>query len=128
MAASSTVRLVPETERQNTDDSESTKIGSPSPFYGTERGPAGDRFSLVSELVSSYFHDMENMHEYGADGKPRMHFCEDPRGMREDREESAPIERKPQLSWFLTLFLLTTVTVVCHFIVSVADPLVHPVF
>lgn len=85
-------------------------------FYGADRGPAGERFSLVSELVSSYFAEMDNMHEYGDErfykGDPtsmrsKVHLADDARPVHEHKQT----ERKPQLSWFLTVFLLLVVTV-----------------
>ena len=101
--ASSTVRLVPETERMSqsspvseTDDStKESPQPTPSPFEGLKGRSPGERASLVSELLTSYYADIELL-EYAE--------------QQEAKEEL--VERKPQLSWLLTLTLLLVVTVV----------------
>ncbi|KIP05832.1 hypothetical protein PHLGIDRAFT_73597, partial [Phlebiopsis gigantea 11061_1 CR5-6] len=90
-AASSTVRLVPEGERYvpsspGSDDSGDSKTNSPCTPFGPG---AGDRLSLVTELL-----------------------CDDARPVRDANDADTPLEeQKPQLSWFLTLFLMASVTV-----------------
>lgn len=77
---------------------------------------------MVTELVSSYYTDGEHIYEYGSDEhfykspealsmRSRVQLCEEARPVRHEKD-SVPDERKPQLSWFLNLFLLTSVTVV----------------
>lgn len=107
-AAASTVRLVTEAERCSPDVYPSSGIESPGSSWSGSQ--PGDRGSLVTELVSSYLTDM------GSDGeasptqaRSRITLRDEPVPPRERRSK----EREPQLSWFLTLFLLTVVTVVC---------------
>lgn len=98
--ASSTVRLVPEPS----PGSPISELGDPlkdspqpssGPFQGLEGRSPGERASLVSELLSSYYADME-MLEYAE---------------QQEAKKEEPVERKPQLSWLLTLVLLLVVTV-----------------
>ena len=127
-AASSTVRLVPEGERYapsspGSDDSGDSKTSSPCTPFGPG---AGDRFSLVTELVSSYYTDGEHIYEVeheeqfyknptvtGPGVRSRVQLCDDARPVRDTNGTETPLEeQKPQLSWFLTLFLMASVTVV----------------
>ena len=52
---------------------------------------------MVSELLSSYYADIELL-EYAE---------------QQEAKKEEVVERKPQLSWLLTLILLLVVTVVC---------------
>lgn len=94
--------------------------------------PSPDRVSMVSELVSSYYADMENEAQFmsprtlgGESMRSKVQLCDEPRPLRRMMEVSEMEEKdgeylhakKPQLSWFLTLVVLTVVTVVrclCH--------------
>ena len=113
MAASSTVRLIPEADRRSpespgSDESDFEKPPpSPRVFLNAERRMPSDRFSLVSELVSSYFAELENMQEYDAEAEQKRKEEE-----QRAKEEKEAEERKPQLSWFLTILVLLVVTVV----------------
>ena len=102
--ASSTVRLVPEAERMSpsspvSETNDSTKESpqpTPSPFEGLKGRSPGERASLVSELLTSYYADIELL-EYAE---------------QQEAKKEELVERKPQLSWLLTLTLLLVVTVV----------------
>ncbi|PSR75557.1 hypothetical protein PHLCEN_2v9037 [Hermanssonia centrifuga] len=104
-AAASTVRLVPEGERRR--KSEDTNSGSPGSTWGGS--PAGERVSLVSELVSSYLTDMGSEEQEG--NRTRIHLHEPLPPVREPKESHEEKTGEPELSWFLTLVLLTVVTV-----------------
>lgn len=131
-AASSTVRLVPEGERYlpNSPDSDDS-LADPGKTEddSVESSPVRERFSLVTELVSSYYTDGHNIYEFAPEEhfyknpesrlaglRSRVHINEEahPGHARRDDNDDSPLEEgKPQLSWFLTLFLLCSVTVVC---------------
>ncbi|GJE88646.1 sodium/calcium exchanger protein-domain-containing protein [Phanerochaete sordida] len=101
--ASSTVRLVPEAERASPnspvsdidDPIKDTPQINAGPFQGLEGRSPGERASMVSELLSSYYADIELL-EYAE---------------QQEAKKEEPVERKPQLSWLLTLILLLVVTV-----------------
>ena len=133
-AGASTVRLVSEVEHVSPMDED-----SPSPCSSRSESPSpphpADRASFVSDLVSSYYTDLDPMHErstfagsregfYGKGIDPRsmrsrIQLCDEPKVLRrrtmqpsESMEDVVSSAEKPQLSLFLTLFLLLVVTVV----------------
>lgn len=117
-----TVRLVSEAERCK--PSEMERCDSACSRNG--QTPSPDRVSMVSELVDAYYADLENEGQFmsarspGAEStRTRIQLCDEPRPMRRrmtervaEEEEEGLNARKPQLSWFLTLVVLTVVTVV----------------
>lgn len=116
LAAGSTVRLVPEIERE--DSLLSTSSSSPDGSWGHKH--AGERASLVSDLVSSYLTEMhspgdrEEPYNGHADNfRSRVTLVTDtPHPRERDEAEARMKKREPELSWFLTLVMLTIVTVV----------------
>ena len=142
-AAESTVRLVSQTDR-GTPSNEGEYYTTSSPdekgsiiAEARDASPAfsADRVSVVSELVSSYYGDTETLYErprYDGSGnsvyghgllngestRSRIQLCGEPKPVRTPPQVNADRTgfntRQPQLSWFLTLVVLTVVTVVCH--------------
>ncbi|KAI0690168.1 hypothetical protein BC835DRAFT_1417988 [Cytidiella melzeri] len=135
-ASASTVRLVSDAERLSPgEDGFGGKLSSPASSCGSESPPPRmERGSLVSDLVSSYYADVEPSHErviferrreglYGGSIDPhsarsRTQLRDEPRTLR--RRTMLPPntagtpglqDRKPQLSLFLTLTILLVVTV-----------------
>ncbi|KAI0091210.1 Sodium/calcium exchanger protein-domain-containing protein [Irpex rosettiformis] len=134
-AAASTVRLVSEAERASPKEEVdgvspcSSRSESPSPSQGV------DRASFVSDLVSTYYTDMNAVHERpvlagsregtygrGIDSRgtsSRIQLCDEPKTLRrrtmqpsDTMEDVSPTAKQPQLSLFLTLVLLLVVTVI----------------
>ncbi|KAF7799782.1 hypothetical protein EIP86_011024 [Pleurotus ostreatoroseus] len=116
-AAASTVRLVPEMEREDSI-STSSSIHDGTWAQSQKNIQAGERASLVSDLVTSYLTEMgspADREEFAANAdhfRSRVTLVADPalRDREREREEKAK-KRNPELSWFLTLVLLTVVTV-----------------
>lgn len=139
-AAASTVRLVSEAERASPPRELDGEGGiSPCSSRGSESppspSPTADRASFVSDLVSSYYSEMETAHEqaiyagsregsYGKGIDPRsmrstIQLSDEPKILRrrtmmpsESVEDVGEDAKKPQLSLFLTLVVLCVVTVV----------------
>lgn len=137
-AAASTVRLINEVEARtlSSDGGYSDPKLNHGRYMGTAESCDGspDRVSVVSDLVSSYYADTETLHERRqADGsndglyyhghikgggtRSRIQLSDEPgpsRTATEVEDEGTGLNaKKPQLSWFLTLVVLTVVTVVC---------------
>lgn len=138
--AASTVKLV--TDDKGKSCGADQDYFSSNPAGGKYTGPpdaydgSPDRISLVSELVSSYYAEVETLHErlqaegslqgFSGSGtideegtRSRIQLCDNPKASRlaagAEDEDMGLNAKKPQLSWFLTLVILTVVTVVCTF-------------
>jgi hypothetical protein len=150
-AATSSVRLVSDTQQDyRREDYMHGKISQSSPsLSGSDSSPPLGRASLVSHLESAYYPDVGSPHDRVTGSKGRFYsqainpnstrstiqLCEEPEnmvrkctlaGMQPSDSIESNLEmlqdKKPQLSLFLTLFMLLVVTVVCS---AVDAKLIH---